>query len=46
MYLVFVEVEFGDGLVVVDEEADVIVCCFDSSIVPEFSSMALEAWWS
>ena len=46
MYLVFVEVESGDGLVVVDEEADVIVCSFDSSIVSEFSLMALEAWWS
>ena len=46
MYLVFVEVESGDGAVVVDDEADVVVVCSCADVVPEPTSVAAHAWGS
>mgnify|MGYP003297825783 CR=1 FL=1 len=44
MYLVLLQVESGDGAVVVDCEADVMIVNPGADIVPELSSMAAHAW--
>jgi len=44
MYLVLIQVESGDGAVVVDREADVMIVNPGADIVPESSSMATQAW--
>ena len=46
VYLVLVEVQSGDCTVVMDDEADVVVVCTGTDVVPESSSMTFEYWWS
>ena len=44
VYLVFIEVESGDGAVVRDDETYMIIICHCADVVPEPSSMAAQAW--
>ena len=44
MYLVLIEIKSGDGAVVVDDEADVVVVSFGADVVSESSSVAAQAW--
>ena len=44
MNLVLLEVYSGDGAVVMDDEADVVVICSCADVVPEPSSVAAHAW--
>ena len=44
MYLVLLQVESGDGAVVVDCEADVMIVNPGADIVPELASMGAVVW--
>ena len=43
MYLVLIQVESGDSLVIVHEKGHMHIVCHESDMIPEFPSVALES---